>query len=865
MRSTKRLFQLMGLGCIVLIATQVSAHANLVRSDPAANVSLDEPPEAIHIWFTEPLEPNYSRIHLLDTNGDPIELPPSEVDPTDAKQLSVSLPDLPDGIYTVSWRVVSAADGHPTEGSFAFGVGVLVNDAVASAEINETIPIGGASVRTLNLLSFALMIGSIGFVLFVWQPVASDAHPHIQHYLTLLVVVGWIGAGIASAFMLLLQASISLDTSLLGALTQTQLWDFVTSSTFGGLWLIRMALWGVGLFILLRSQQKRFLSLVLVCGMGVLLTHSLFSHASATPDTTTAVLGDWLHLLATTLWIGGLVAFVSVLIHLRQHDTILAAQMVDHFSNYARVTVAALVITGIYTTWLQVGSLDALLRTVYGRALLIKLILFLPLLGIAAINFLVTQRRLQDGQAVWVGRLRGLVGAELLLTLSILAVVGILTSGAPARGIQAQREAVAAAEAAAPKGNDYFEMQIVNDQMIHLQIMPGYVGENTFIVAPYDEASHPIEDASLIRLRFDNLDQNLGQSELRPVYDPDLEAYTVDGNNLSTPGNWRIRMTIQRPGKFDVVTDFEAEIMPAPAPVQPVMDDSLSFLGRVIAASLTGLLLIGAGGFFILQSRPYRWLGSSGLALLCIGVGIVFLGTGVATWMRGGTLVVKDAWARPAGAGMTGAVYLTFENHSIQAETLVASSTVIADSVELHETVIENEIARMIPIPELPIPAGRTTTIDPGGYHLMLVNLHQDLDEGDTFPLTLHFASGLEVPLDVQVQWQQPENDTIARSDAPTRLDNPAPANELRIVIPDGTSAMIEAGEDPGVIPTEIALKLPEKNTLVIVNNDRVHHTVGPFFVRAGETVRQTFTQTAVYEGGCSIHPENIVRLVVEE
>jgi copper transport protein len=753
MRVTKRLLQLIGLCFIVLITTQVSAHANLVRSEPPANASLDEPPEAIHIWFTEPLELSYSRINLLDANGDSIELPPGEINPADAKQLSVSLPALSNGIYTVSWRVVSAADGHPTEGSFAFGVGVLVNRPTANAEINETIPADGVLVRWLNLLSFALMIGSIGFVLFVWQPVASDAQPHIDHFLTWLVVAGWLGAGVTSVFMLLLQASISLDTSLLGALTHAQLGGFITSSTFGSLWLIRLALWGVGLFILIRSQQRRSLLLVLACGLGILLTHSLFSHASATPDTTAAVLGDWLHLLATALWIGGLVAFVLVLMQTHQHDTTLTARMVGYFSNYARVAVAALVIMGIYAMWVQVGLLDALLHTVYGRALLIKLVLFLPLLGIAAINLFATHRRLQAGQVVWVGRLRGLVSVELLLTVSILAAAGVMASSAPARGIQAQREAIATAEAATPQENDYFGMEIVNDQMIHLQIMPGYVGENTFVVSAYDENGTPIEDASRIRLRFDNLDQNLGQSELRPVYDPDLGTYTVEGSNLSTPGNWRIRMTIQRPGQFDLVTDFEAEIVPAPAPVQPAVDDSLPFLGRVIASSLTGLLLIGAGGFFILQSRPYRWLGSSGLAALCIVAGIVFLGTGVTTLLRGGTLVVKDAWARPAGKGMTGAVYMTFENNSTLAETLVASSTAIADSVELHETVIENEIARMIPIPELPIPAGRTTTIDPGGYHLMLINLHQDLAEGDTFPLTLHFASGQERTLDVHVQW----------------------------------------------------------------------------------------------------------------
>ncbi|MGV2436371.1 MAG UNVERIFIED_CONTAM: hypothetical protein LVT10_16975 [Anaerolineae bacterium] len=93
-------------------------------------------------------------------------------------------------------------------------------------------------------------------------------------------------------------------------------------------------------------------------------------------------------------------------------------------------------------------------------------------------------------------------------------------------------------------------METVNNQMIHLQITPGYVGENKFIITPYDEAGNPITDASLIRLRFDYLDQDLGRSELRPQYDPTLSAYVIAGNNFSTVGHWRIRMTIQRPSNL---------------------------------------------------------------------------------------------------------------------------------------------------------------------------------------------------------------------------------------------------------------------------------------------------------------------------
>src|SRR5690606_12983797 len=132
----------------------------------------------------------------------------------------------------------------------------------------------------------------------------------------------------------------------------------------------------------------------------------------------------------------------------------------------------------------------------------------------------------------------------------VLLAVAVMTSGNPARGVQARLEAAANT----PQAQPYFGMEIVDNQMLHLQIVPGMVGENTFIVTPFDEDGDVIQDASLIRLRFSNLDQNLGDSELRPTLDESGE-YMATGANLSTPGRWRIRMTLARPGKFDTIAD----------------------------------------------------------------------------------------------------------------------------------------------------------------------------------------------------------------------------------------------------------------------------------------------------------------------
>ncbi|MBK8024939.1 MAG: FixH family protein [Chloroflexi bacterium] len=109
--------------------------------------------------------------------------------------------------------------------------------------------------------------------------------------------------------------------------------------------------------------------------------------------------------------------------------------------------------------------------------------------------------------------------------------------------------------------------------------------------------------------------------------------------------------------------------------------------------------------------------------------------------------------------------------------------------------------------------------------------------------------------------------DSVINSDAAaeaTAAGDEGSTNALRIVIPAGTGAQIEAGQDPGLIPAEIRLRLSEQNVLIIANEDSVDHTVGPFFVRAGESIRQEFARPAVFEGACSIHQGQQVRIVIE-
>ena len=99
------------------------AHASLVRSDPASNSVLAQPPSRVVIWFTEPLEPAFSQIRVLDAQGRQVDRGDSIVDRTNPNVMSVSLEPLDNGTYTVAWSNVSTVDGHRVRGSFVFSVG----------------------------------------------------------------------------------------------------------------------------------------------------------------------------------------------------------------------------------------------------------------------------------------------------------------------------------------------------------------------------------------------------------------------------------------------------------------------------------------------------------------------------------------------------------------------------------------------------------------------------------------------------------------------------------------------------------------------------------------------------------------------
>lgn len=116
-------------------------------------------------------------------------------------------------------------------------------------------------------------------------------------------------------------------------------------------------------------------------------------------------------------------------------------------------------------------------------------------------------------------------------------------------------------------------------------------------------------------------------------------------------------------------------------------------------------------------------------------------------------LTVQDAWARPAASGGPGAVYFVIDNPTTQGDALLSARSEAAEAVELHISSMDSSgVMSMHPQHEVGVPARGTLEFQPGGYHVMLINLLQDLNPGDSFQLELEFRNAGTVLLEVPVR-----------------------------------------------------------------------------------------------------------------
>lgn len=115
---------------------------------------------------------------------------------------------------------------------------------------------------------------------------------------------------------------------------------------------------------------------------------------------------------------------------------------------------------------------------------------------------------------------------------------------------------------------------------------------------------------------------------------------------------------------------------------------------------------------------------------------------------------VHNAWIRPTAQGENGAVYFVLENHSAGTDELVSASSSVAESVEIHESsmVDGTDVMQMKQIFSVPLERGSETAFEPGGLHVMLVNVNRSLTMGEDIEITLHFKNYEDLPVTVSVE-----------------------------------------------------------------------------------------------------------------
>jgi copper(I)-binding protein len=119
---------------------------------------------------------------------------------------------------------------------------------------------------------------------------------------------------------------------------------------------------------------------------------------------------------------------------------------------------------------------------------------------------------------------------------------------------------------------------------------------------------------------------------------------------------------------------------------------------------------------------------------------------------RAGDLHIDHPWSRAAGANANSAGYLSIRNHGTQPDQLLSARSPAVRTVELHTQLREGEVMRMRPVADIPLPAGQTVRLRPGGLHLMLIGLTEPLVQGMQVPLTLVFARAGEVQVMLAIE-----------------------------------------------------------------------------------------------------------------
>jgi copper transport protein len=506
------------LGVFVAAGT-ASAHAELLSSSPGNQQLLEVAPTEIALQFTEAVDPIEPGIRLVDSDGNDVEIGGVSQAAGSDRMRSAIPETLEDGTYVVAWQGVSA-DSHRVRGSFTFSVGApsavtpgvldgLFDGASDSGSDDILLGIG----RFVSYAGVGLLVGGLVLAVALTPSVIATRRVGV-----LLVGAAEL-AVVGTIWMIAAQANL-IGGSFLS-------WGAVADTRSGQWWIARLVV--IVLFSVLIALRSRLavrggIVVVSALALGLLAVVAAGGHAISGDAVVLGFVSTIVHLAAMAIWFGGL-ALVLVAPPPGQFWA-----TVTRFSPWALGSVVALAATGGANAWRQLGSLSGLTESSYGRWLVIKLILVVFVVGLAAFSRRTVHTR-GDDASVLVRRSVGFEIAGIVLILG--ATAGLVNSPPPI-----DTPEIVSVSA------------VVGSRVVQVELEPAVTGGtemHVYITSP----SGALDRADEITVTAELPEQDL------PPFDVEVfpaGANHVVGANLNLPvaGLWTFEVTA-RYGEFDEV------------------------------------------------------------------------------------------------------------------------------------------------------------------------------------------------------------------------------------------------------------------------------------------------------------------------
>jgi copper transport protein len=536
-----------------LAVSTASAHALLTSADPAPNSVQKAAPAVVTLMFTETPDPKLSSVRVLDSDGRPVTTASVSSVAGQADELSVAIGRLPDGVFTVAWRTVSAVDGHIAAGSYAFSIGTTPPPAGATtAAPTASEAESGTSTRVV-VARWILFVGLLGLL-----GAAFLGSVLLPGEFRLPLRLALVEAGVALAGTVLLigfqigDAGASVADLPGTSLGNDAVWRLAPL-------LIATALL-VAAFRLSVRARRALLAATGVLAAMALLVEATLSHA-ATQASAPAEIGlQWLHLAAVGLWLGGLIALLA---ELRGPATPAKGELARRFAALAGLGLGMVAVTGLLRSIVDIGTLDALVSTDFGRLVLLKVGLLAPIAALGALNHFRNVPRANHE----LGPLRRSGSIELVLGALVLLVASLLVNVAPPTEVAAA--AAGSSAPAAPAASATLAPLLVTGSdfgttiRLALTVSPGIVGSNDFSARVTDYDSGVLVDATAVRLSFSlPVRPDVGSSTLQ-LSRQTSGAFAGIGANLSMSGTWLVSALVTEP-TTSVQVDLQVTAQSAP-------------------------------------------------------------------------------------------------------------------------------------------------------------------------------------------------------------------------------------------------------------------------------------------------------------